>query len=191
MCVPEEQEHQFCYVLPTTLEDDEVMIVVPSALQMGWVSSPPFFCAATETARDCAEALRTTAAPGLPEHPMEHDMLDPMEEGLMTSLPDQALWNDDLLRGHLLRFLHLFEVYVDDFIGLLQSTDEAILLHHSRALLHAIHQQFPPPSVTGHMAEDPVSQKKLKVDKEGVWATRKEILGWIFDSLKRTMESPP
>ncbi len=27
---------------------------LPTSLQMGWVESPPYFCAATETARDIA-----------------------------------------------------------------------------------------------------------------------------------------
>ena len=191
MCVPAEHEHQFCYVLPPTDDDVELMIVMPSALQMGWVSSPPFFCSATETARDCAEALWEMGAPALPPHPMEGDMVDAMPNRLCTSLPDINQWDDDTLHGHLLRFLHLFEVYVDNFIGMVQSTDETILRHHSQALLHAIHQLFPPPKQTGHTGEDPVSQKKLKVDKEGMWDTHKEILGWIFDGLQQTMELPP
>ena len=45
----------FCYVLPslepiTNIDDTE--IIIPHALQMGWAESLPFFCAATETARD-------------------------------------------------------------------------------------------------------------------------------------------
>ena len=61
MCVPEKDETQFCYVLPhdpSQPRPSETMIVVPVALQMGWTSSPPFFCAATETGRDIAEELR-------------------------------------------------------------------------------------------------------------------------------------
>ena len=50
---------------------------------------------------------------------------------------------------------------------------------------------LPPPEQTGHTGEDPVSQKKLKVDKEGMWDTHKGILGWIFDGLKHTMELLP
>ena len=131
MCVPANHEHQFCYVLPPTDEDAELMIVMPSALQMGWVSSPPFFCSATETARDCAEALWETGAPVLPPHPMEGDMVDAMADGLCTSLPNIDQWDDDTLHGHLLHFLHLFEVYMDDFIGMVQSTNETVPRHHS------------------------------------------------------------
>ena len=81
-------------------------------------------------------------------------------------------------------------MYVDDYIGLLQSRDEAALRHHSRALLHAVHQIFPPPAATGHHGEDPISQKKLIDDKEGLWDTIKEILGWMFDGMERTMQLP-
>ena len=63
MVVPKADERQFCYVLPqdpTQTTPTETMIVVPKALQMGWTSSPAFFCAATETGRDIAEDLRNT-----------------------------------------------------------------------------------------------------------------------------------
>jgi len=49
----EGKEYNFAYVLPQ--EDGKpVTLVVPTSLQMGWVESPPYFCAATETARDIA-----------------------------------------------------------------------------------------------------------------------------------------
>ena len=102
MCVPTEQEHQFCYVLPPTANDNELMIVVPSALQMGWVSSPPYFCGATETAQDCAEALCETGAPTLLAHPMESDMVDAMDVSLRTLLPNINSWMEEELQGHLL-----------------------------------------------------------------------------------------
>jgi hypothetical protein len=47
------EEWNFAYVLlQPPLEP--VRIVVPTSLQMGWVESPPYFCAATETSRDIA-----------------------------------------------------------------------------------------------------------------------------------------
>jgi hypothetical protein len=81
------------------------------------------------------------------------------------------------------------EVYVNDFIQAAQTTDPDRLLHMSHAILHGIHSVFPPPSVTGHDGEDPVSQKKLE-QGDSHWATRKEILGWIFDGQNRTIELP-
>jgi hypothetical protein len=45
----------FCYTLPPTEATcplDDIQIVVPHSLQMGWTESPPYFCSSTETARD-------------------------------------------------------------------------------------------------------------------------------------------
>jgi hypothetical protein len=44
---------EFCACL-TTGGGELVQIVVPTLLRMGWVESPPYFCAATETAWDVA-----------------------------------------------------------------------------------------------------------------------------------------
>ena len=188
MCVPENDEFHFCYVLPRLPNeppDSDPMIVVPSALQMGWTSSPAFFCAATETGRDIAEFLRDQ--PQLPAHPLEHHMMDPIEPHLLTLPNLDTLPDSPTTRTHL---RHLFEVYVDDYCALLQATDADTIRHHSRALLHAIHQIFPPPTATGHDGEDPISHRKLVDEQEGVWATRKEILGWIFDGIQRTVQLP-
>ena len=186
MCAPEGDRENFCYVLPQIPGQpaNEIQLVVPAALQMGWTSSPAFFCAATETGRDIAEWLRVL--PKLPPHPLEQHMMDPIDPSILrTSFPtlDTAEQRQ--------QFFHLFEVYVDDYIGLLQSTDPEVLRHHSRALLHAIHQIFPPPAATGHDGEDPISIKKLVLEGEGIWDTVKEILGWIFNGLERTIQLPP
>jgi hypothetical protein len=104
----------------------------------------------------------------LPPHPLEHWLLPPSK------------WLDDALEAHAENFLRLMEVYVDDFIQLAQTTDPAQLEHLAQAILHGIHSVFPPPAVTGHAGEDPVALKKLK-QGDGLFAMRKEILGWIFD----------
>jgi hypothetical protein len=98
-------------------------------------------------------------------------------------------WAPNDLEDRLHNLNYLFELFVDDFIGLVQATDEGILRHHTRALFHGIHSIFPPVSVTGHSGEDPISQKKLD-EGDGIWAVRKEILGWIFDGIARTIELP-
>jgi hypothetical protein len=73
---------------------------------------------------------------------------------------------------------------------LAQTTDPDKLRHLSRAVLHGIHSVFPPPTaVNGHVGEDPVSQKKLE-QGDGLWAVRKDILGWVFDGAKRCIELP-
>ncbi len=47
----EGKEWNFAYNLLQE-EGKPTMLVVPTSLQMGWVESPPYFCTATETARD-------------------------------------------------------------------------------------------------------------------------------------------
>ena len=76
MCVPTAAEEQFCYVLPQLpgQQPTVIQLVVPAALQMGWTSSPAFFCGATETGRDIAEWLRLL--PSLPSHPLEHHTMN-------------------------------------------------------------------------------------------------------------------
>ena len=168
----------FAYVLPPANPGDDVELVIPDSLQMGWGESPPFFCAATETARDIADKNIADDVP-LPEHPMENIMMDIDWDNIPThsSDPTQS------------KFLTLLEVYVDDFLGMVQSTDPIYLRKVTRSLLHAIEHVFPGPDITGSSMGPAVSRKKLIAD--GTWATRKEILGWLIDGIARTIELPP
>ena len=43
----------FFYVLPQK-EGEPVKTVVPTSLQMGWIESPPYFCATSEMGHDVA-----------------------------------------------------------------------------------------------------------------------------------------
>jgi hypothetical protein len=177
MVVPEDDEWNFAYVLPKLHPDEPTQLVIPSSLQMGWCDSPAYFCAASETARDVAEQLAATPVGSLEEHPLDDFLFRPQD------------WPEDGMEDTSAKFTRLLEVYIDDFIQLAQTTDPAKLQHLSRAVLHGIHSVFPPPSVTSHAGEDPVSIKKLK-QGDGLWATRKELLGWVFDGAKRCIELP-
>ena len=71
MIVSDNDAWNFCYVIPNDDPNatiDDTSIVVPNSLQMGWCESPPFFCAATETARDVIQQLLQVQ---LPKHPFE------------------------------------------------------------------------------------------------------------------------
>ncbi len=77
MAVNDEDAWNFCYVLPSlndTKDIDEIEIVVPNSLQMGWSESPPYFCAASETARDVIEILLPSMQ-DLPPHKLENLMM--------------------------------------------------------------------------------------------------------------------
>jgi hypothetical protein len=73
MIVSEADTWNFCSVIPDATHTphnlDNISLVVPSSLQMGWTEFPPFFCAASETARDIISQLLGTT---LPPHPFEN-----------------------------------------------------------------------------------------------------------------------
>jgi len=189
LMVPEKDEYNFCYVLPRQTNKEPIQLVVPSSLQMGWTYSPPYFCAATETARDVAETLRSQ--PTLPPHHLEAATIDKDDALRLHQLQHPTRWSSSELPERMKQLSYLLEIYVDDFAAALQCTDPQVLLHHSRALLHAIHSVFPPaPPDSSDPDIEPISLKKLQ-EGEGVWAFRKEILGWIFDGINRTIELPP
>ncbi len=45
-----------------------ITLVIPTSLQMGWVESSPYFCAAMETAREIASDYCDTPVGSLPRH---------------------------------------------------------------------------------------------------------------------------
>ena len=190
MVVPTDDEENFAYVLPTAHDDDEILIVIPCALQMGWKLSPPYFCAATETARDVAQVMLDNPTNTLPHHPLEQHMLPVTTKNWLEARTNWTAEQTSTNDAPGTNLNQLLEVYMDDFIGLVQSNNHPSLLHFSRAILHGIHSVFPPPSITHHSGADPISEKKLEAG-DGLWEVRKEILGWIFDGVKRTIELPP
>jgi hypothetical protein len=177
MVVSHEDAWNFCYVLPGNNKNtplDDIQIVVPHSLQMGWCESPPFFCAATETGRDVIQQMLQHATEA-PAHPMEHYLMD--------GAPVAFTQHKNLS-------INLFEVFVDDFVGITNNLTNTHLLNLSRTLLHGIHCIFPPTSVSGHNGGDPISDKKMQ-QGDGQWSHTKEILGWIFNGTNYTIELPP
>ena len=170
MMCEEGQEWNFAYVLPQE-DGKEPLLVVPLCLQMGWVESPPYFCAASETARDVAAQYVERPVGTLPQHKFEGYT---MGSSVVQDLPEQS---DDK------SFRYFLDVYVDDFISLAVATSREQLRHLGRATMHGAHDVFPAASDD---EDDPVSLKKLK-KKEGEFDTKKEILGFDFDGEAKTM----
>ena len=73
LTVRPQDSFNFAYVLPQ-MEGEPVRIVVPSAVQMGWVESPSLFYTVTETARDITQHL-VDANVVLPPHPIKSQMM--------------------------------------------------------------------------------------------------------------------
>ena len=177
MIVRDDDAWNFCYAIPNrdpATSRDDTRIVVPNSLQMGWTESPPFFCAASETARDIIQQLLNVE---LPPHPLEHFMLPTASD----KLPKEAI--------DLAHTMDLIEVFVDDFIGCTDNITHSHLVKFTRAMLHGMHSIFQPPSVTGHKGGDPISEKKLK-QLDGLWQHVKEILGWILNGVNYTICLP-
>ncbi len=140
----EGEEWNFCYVLPQP-PGKPVQLVVPTSFQMGWIESPAFFCAATETGRDVVMQYTKTPFDMLPPHKFEHhaDMC------LSTAtLPGES---DKPLR-------YMTEVYVDDFMSVIIPHSKQQLCHTARATMMGIHDMFPPDNVDEN---NPISLKKL------------------------------
>ena len=181
MAVNDENAWNFCYVLPETTSTnsiDDITIVVPNSLQMGWCESPPFFCAGTETARDTIDKLikqNTSLPPHRFEKLMMPTAIEPQQVvDISTNTPDTTL----------------IEVFVDDFIGATNNTSTEHLTKVSRAMIHGVHSIFPPPDISGHNGQDPVSEPKL-TKGEGYWDYEKEVLGWILNGKNYTLQLPP
>ena len=80
-------------------------------------------------------------------------------------------------------FWYMVEVYVDDFMSLVIPVARKQLRHVANAIMHGIHDVFPPDN---NDDEDPISERKLKKD-ESLYDTNKTLLGFDFDGEAKTM----
>ncbi len=163
----------FASVLPQPA-GEPLQLVIPAAVQIGWIKSPGLFCAVTELARDSSQHFVDSVVPLAPD-PVEHliRILDVPRRARMTT-PTKLL-----------------QVYVDDFCNATtQSSDGAHLATIRRAAIHGIHSLFPPTSVTNHVGgKEPISLKKL-AQGDGDFETTKDMIGFRFDGIKRTIRLP-
>ena len=91
----------------------------------------------------------------MPVHPLESLCVPPHK------------WKDENIGKNCDNLINQLEVYVDDFIMMSQCVTKQELQGISRQVLHAVHCIFPPPQITGHTGEAPISLKKLK-DGDGL-----------------------
>jgi hypothetical protein len=149
------EEWNFAYVLPQE-EGKPIILVVPTSLQMGWVESPPYFCAATETSRDISTEYIETEVNSLHRHKFEHYVVG-------ASAYTDLLESGQDPQG----FRYMVEVYVDDFMSLVIPVSREQLRHVANAIMHGIHDVFPPDN---NDDEDQISEKKMKKG-EGLYDT--------------------
>jgi hypothetical protein len=117
------------------------------------------------TARDIAQENFDTKKVMAPQ-PMEDIMMD--IDWTTVPLPARLPSSENDKR----KFLSVLEVYIDDFINLIQSTNKDHLLRCSRTILSAISNVFPPPEITNSSMGPAVSVKKL-VDEGNMGNTKR------------------
>lgn len=163
-------EWNFAYVLPQE-EGKPVKLVVPTSLQMGWIESPGYFCAAADTGRDVAAQYAETLIGSLPNH----KFLSYTADGeAFAKLP---------LSTNNANFKYLIECYMDDYISMVIPTSREQLLHVSNSVMTGINDVFP---ADANDDNDPTSLKKLK-KRDGQWELEKDILGFTFDGDGKTL----
>ena len=173
-------------ILPTTT--GEPLVALPLTLPMGWVESPPYFTAVTETACD----LVNDTLHVLPTTPLSH----PPESLALTPPPSKttpAEWPPRLASQGSAKPhpppLAYADVYVDDFILAAQTKRHRRRV--LRAALHSIDSVLRPlVSDDRTSRKEPVSVKKLR-QGDACWATTKTILGWDVDTTTGTLNLPP
>jgi hypothetical protein len=138
-------EYNFAYIVPQE-EGMPITLVVPTSLQMGWVESPPCFCAATETARDIVSNYCDTPVGSLPHHKFAKHVTGATE---FDKLPYTSTN---------MGFFHALKVYADNFMSILIPTSREQLEHAATAIMTGIHNVFPANIIDSN---DLISKKKL------------------------------
>lgn len=156
------EEYNFAYVLPQR-PNEPIKLVVPSALQMGWVESPAYFCTASKTARDVSTTYIEGPMGGMQNHKF---LPHAMTGSDMADLPEAS--NTEMK--------YLLEVYMDNFIPLTMASSREHLRHIANGVLYGIHDVFPSHP---NPDKDPIFMKKI-CKGDGVWALEKDILGFTF-----------
>ena len=166
--------------------DESPLVALPMVLPMGWVHSPNYLCAVTETICDLTNArLLSNDINWNPHH------LSTLADSAPTTQPTTLLPSDTpsiCSRGPLQRPCNFTDVYMDDFIMACQlpaSQRTAV----RNTLFHCIDSVLRPLSPNDTNRKEPNSTKKLS-QGDASWSTVKIILGWKIDTIRRTIELP-
>mmetsp|Transcript_36392 Transcript_36392/g.81833 ORF Transcript_36392/g.81833 Transcript_36392/m.81833 type:complete len:1331 (-) Transcript_36392:274-4266(-) len=173
-------------ILPSKQGEDPLVLFF-LALPMGWVSSPPVFCTATEVATDIAnKEIASNWRP--PPHRQENAAdtegdIDPARGVSVQGNPPRIRQRNKGPLGYV-------DCYVDDFMALVQGSKRR-RRRVRRILFHCIDRVFrAPDDKDGKWTKDKISLKKL-LKGDGSLTTLKIILGWLVDTVAGTIELPP
>ena len=187
-----------------TAPGEPKLVAFPITLPMGWTESPPYFCSATETVVDIANQyaglswdppphrLEPAAATQPPPEINTHSITVPLHLQ-HTPLTTTTFLPNLPLKPHRLRHraqpLAYADVFVDDEV-LLGQGSKARLNRFRRQVMHINDAVFRPNDTRDHHRKEPISAKKL-LRGDACWSTRKQLLGWLVDTLRGTLELPP
>ena len=178
-------------VLFPSRPNEPALIGVPLTNPMGWVSSPPNFCACTETVADLAnDALHNKNAMTKARNtPHRFDEVSESQPALELSAIESPFVPPLPATKPFRKPIKYWDIYVDDFCGLVQGNKwerRAV----KRILFQSLDQVFRPLDATDtEFRQEPASVKKLKKG-DARWATVMVILGWIVDSVNKTISLP-
>jgi hypothetical protein len=172
-------------VLLPTRSGEEPLVAFPLALPMGWSQSPPLFTSATETIADLANQAVQVCSPQLP-----HRLEKAAETPISSDAPRNSATAPTRRRNDVIRQpLQQWDVYVDDFIGVVQGNLKR-RQRVKRALLHALDKVFRKvDEFDNPHRQEPASLKKL-LKGDATWSTQKSVLGWVLNAVEKTIELP-
>ena len=195
------QAPNLAVILPP-YDGEPQLVAIPLVCTMGWVNSPPSFCAMSETVADIANSrmFRHHALPHRLEEaadspnktseapPPKASVADPNLPEFPQSLPVPPDAQVRSAQPSSQPESHV-DVFVDDFIGVTQGSPNRRRIVR-RILMHTVDDVLARPAKDEPFRQEAISLKKL-LQGDGRWDTRKLILGWIIDTVKRTIELPP
>ena len=181
-------------IFPTS-PGDEPLVAQPLVLPMGWTNSPPIFTTATETIADIANQRLASSIKDKPHHfdELAHH-ITPQMTTVNTNevLPSNALPAPKLRDPSLptnSKKLQYVDVFVDDFLALVQGKRNQRRVR--RILMEAVDDVFRPLHDRDNpFRTEPISIKKLS-NGDCSWGTCKNVLGWIINTIKGTIQLPP
>jgi hypothetical protein len=177
-------------ILPS-YPDEEAIVAFPMILPKGWVDSPSFLCALTETIADLTNArtsvgnlatiahhLDDAASTRPPATPATHPL--PMPTGAPPPTTRSM--------GPLKPPMTYTDVYMDDFLMATQLKNRKAVRSMLFECIDAVLRPLAP--TDNPSRKEPISTKKLQKG-DASWSTKKSILGWLVETTKRTVELPP
>ena len=181
-------------VLLLTREHERDLIGIPLTNPMRWVSSPPNFWLAQRLLR-----IWPTQIFGIPRGGPRLNLLAPHRfYALSGSIPETppstapSKSHSKIFSSAKTPFflpVKYWDIYVDDFCGLVQGKQWTCRIVQ-QILFQALNKVFQPVDDNNtKFQQEPASVKKLK-KRDARWSTVKIILGWLLNTVEKTIVLP-